>query len=132
MFNGLSHITLAVSDIDRSLKFYAEILGFTGHVRWETGAYLSMGDLWLCLSLDCVDAKNDYTHIALNVDPEKFDQLVKRLREFGLREWKSNSSEGRSHYVLDPDGHKLEVHSGSLASRLASLKSKPYKGLIWL
>ena len=43
-----------------------------------------------------------------------------------------NHSEGRSLYVLDPDGHKLEIHVGTLADRLESLKRKPYAGLVWL
>lgn len=33
--------------------------------------------------------------------------------------------------VSDLDGHKLEIHSGSLESRLDSLKQQPYKGLVW-
>ncbi|MCV5899603.1 VOC family protein, partial [Escherichia coli] len=33
MISGLNHITLAVSDLERSLKFYIDTLGFTGHVK---------------------------------------------------------------------------------------------------
>lgn len=43
MLTGLNHITLAVSDIERSLAFYTEILGFVGRVKWQSGAYLSVG-----------------------------------------------------------------------------------------
>lgn len=52
MLTGLNHLTLAVSDLDRSFEFYRHLLGFTPHARWQGGAYLSLGALWLCLSRD--------------------------------------------------------------------------------
>jgi len=44
----------------------------------------------------------------------------------------TNKSEGQSLYILDTDGHKLEIHVGDLKSRLKSLKIRPYKNLVWL
>jgi catechol 2,3-dioxygenase-like lactoylglutathione lyase family enzyme len=52
MLKGLNHLTLAVSDIASSIGFYHHLLGLPLHARWDSGAYLSCGDLWLCLSLD--------------------------------------------------------------------------------
>ncbi|USD34873.1 MULTISPECIES: fosfomycin resistance glutathione transferase [Vibrio] len=132
MITGLNHITLAVSNVERSLDFYTRVLGFEGEVIWEKGAYLSIGELWLCLSLDSPCPKTDYSHIAFNIAEEDFATLCEHLKEHNVEQWKSNQSEGSSVYILDPDGHKLEVHCGSLASRLKSLKSKPYHGLKWL
>lgn len=132
MLTGLNHITLAVSDLTRALTFYTEILGFTGHVQWDRGAYLSLGSLWLCLSCDQVDPRQDYTHIALDIAPEHFAPFAERLRALGVPEWKTNTSEGNSLYLLDPDGHRLEIHAGNLQSRLNSLQLKPYQGLKWL
>ena len=43
MLTGLNHLTLAVSDLDRSFEFYRHLLGFTPHARWQGGAYLSLG-----------------------------------------------------------------------------------------
>lgn len=132
MITGLNHITLAVSDLDRSLDFYRQVLGLDAHVRWQKGAYLSAGALWLCLSVDEPCAKTDYTHLAFNVSEPDFAACCERLREAGVEEWKSNKSEGDSLYFLDPDGHKLEIHVGSLVSRLQSLKQSPYAGLEWI
>jgi hypothetical protein len=44
--------------------------------------------------------------------------------------WKVNRSEGASYYFLDP-GHKLELHVGSLALRLAACREQPYKGMVF-
>ena len=57
--------------------------------------------------------------IAFDVAAEDFGALRVRIVEVADL-WKANTSEGESVYFLDPDGHKLEVHLGSLETRLAS------------
>lgn len=135
MLRGINHITLAVSDLDASFNFYTKTLEMQPLLRWDKGAYLLAGDLWLCLALD-LDAnktslEKDYTHISFDVAPSEFESYSTRLLSAGITRWKENSSEGKSLYFLDPDGHKLEIHVGSLNSRLQELKSKPYKGTQW-
>ncbi|SBS37746.1 Glutathione transferase FosA [Marinomonas spartinae] len=132
MILGLNHITIAVSDLERSLGFYRDTLGFTAHVKWDNGAYLSVGELWFCLSCDEPCPKSDYTHVAFDIAPNEFQAFTKRIVSQGVDVWKENKSEGQSLYILDPDGHKLELHSGSLKSRLEALTTKPYSGLVWL
>ena len=132
MLRGVNHITIAVTDLNRSLAFYTELLGMKAHVRWDSGAYLSLGDVWFCLSCDEASPGKDYSHIALDIAEEDYAAFAGKLRSAEVREWKQNKSEGRSLYFLDPDGHKLEVHCGSLQSRLTSLESRPYPGLEWL
>lgn len=131
MLAGLNHIIIAVSDLDASFNFYTVLLNFQPCVRWDSGAYLTLGDLWLCLSCDTVIPGKDYSHIALDCVANNFNTTVARLRAEKIIEWKQNTSEGDSLYFLDPDGHKLEIHCGNLQSRLESLKEKPYKGLVW-
>lgn len=131
MLVGLNHITIAVSNLERSFAFYTQVLGMKPHVRWDGGAYLCLGDIWFCLSCDNVAPSRDYSHIALDIAAEDFAFFADKLRAENVEEWKQNKSEGNSLYFLDPDGHKLEVHCGSLQSRLDSLLIKPYKGLEW-
>ena len=131
MLRGLNHITLATSDLDKSFNFYTQALGFNPHVRWKTGCYLTLGDLWLCLTQDSATPSKDYSHLALDCAPSDFNLVTANLRSAKVIEWQQNTSEGESLYILDPDGHKLEIHCGSLHSRLQSLKEKPYQGLIW-
>ncbi len=132
MLDGLNHITIAVSDLDKSFDFYTQMLGMTPHVRWNRGAYLSLGGTWFCLSCDTPKPSQDYSHIALSISEENFFLFVSQLRAAGVTEWKENKSEGQSAYFLDPDGHKLEAHCGTLASRLAALRENSYQGLVWL
>lgn len=132
MLRGLNHITIAVNDLRRSLNFYTDLLEMKPHVRWDSGADLSLGDVWLCLSHDEAKRSQDYCHLAFDVPEDNFNAVSEKLRAANVAEWKKNDSEGSSLYFLDPNGHKLEIHSGSLESRLESLKSKPYPGLVWM
>ena len=127
---GLNHVTLAVADLERSVSFYQDTLGFRLRAMWDDGAYLDAGALWLCLSLD-QNAKHarrdDYTHLALDVAAPQFEALAAQVRTTAPI-WKENRSEGASLYFLDPDGHKLELHVGSLASRLQHYRDHPVNG----
>lgn len=127
--NGLNHITLAVGNLDRSFGFYVDTLEFKPRAKWSQGAYLSLNGFWLCLSVDEVSPSADYTHIAFSVDQNALKLCSENLAQAGAHIWKNNNSEGDSIYFLDPDGHKLELHCGDLATRLASLKLAPYDGL---
>ncbi|WP_395608735.1 fosfomycin resistance glutathione transferase [Pseudomonas sp. B22129] len=132
MLSGLNHLTLAVTDLHRSVGFYHELLQLKLDATWDNGAYLSLPGLWLCLSLDplrCLTPAADYTHYAFSVDAVDFTALVTRLRAASVQEWRDNHSEGASFYFLDPDGHKLEAHVGDLASRLQACRAKPYAGM---
>lgn len=132
MFSGLNHLTLAVTDLSRSLNFYHALLQFKLEATWDKGAYLSLPGLWLCLSVDPLrDAMPaaEYTHYAFTVGEGDFVALVELLRAADVQEWRDNRSEGASFYFLDPDGHKLEAHVGDLASRLHACRAKPYAGM---
>jgi catechol 2,3-dioxygenase-like lactoylglutathione lyase family enzyme len=132
MLTGLNHLTLAVVDLDRSFAFYKDLLGFRPAAIWNTGAYLSLGGLWLCLSLDskrAASAEPDYTHYAFDISQDAFAAFRMRLVDAGVAEWRQNKSEGDSFYFLDPDGHQLEAHAGNLASRLAACRGAPYAGM---
>jgi catechol 2,3-dioxygenase-like lactoylglutathione lyase family enzyme len=132
MLTELNHLTLAVSDLERSFRFYTDVLNFTPKVRWRRGAYLTLGSLWLCLSLDQkITAREDYTHIAFSLAEQDFSAFRQRLVLERVELWKENQSEGDSIYFFDPDQHKLEAHVGNLQSRLSALKDQPYDDLEW-
>lgn len=121
-------MTLAVTDLPRSVAFYRDVLGCELRAIWPAGAYLEAGALWLCLAVD--DGADrvrrpDYTHYAFDIEAELFDELAGRIRRHAAL-WKEDASEGASLYFLDPDNHRLELHVGTLASRLEHYRSKPH------
>jgi catechol 2,3-dioxygenase-like lactoylglutathione lyase family enzyme len=132
MLTGLNHLTLAVTDLQRSLAFYGDVLQLRVEATWDAGAYLSLPDLWLCLSHDPLRSSEpsaDYSHYAFSLDAADFAGFVQKLKAANVPQWRDNRSEGASFYFLDPDGHKLEIHVGDLASRLAACRQKPYAGM---
>lgn len=136
MLTTLNHLTLAVSDLARSVDFYHHLLGMRLHARWNNGAYLTCGDIWICLSVDearrvTSAEQSDYTHYAFSIDEGELAAFITRLEQAGVVNWKVNKSEGASYYFLDPDGHKLEAHVGDLAQRLAACRAKPYQGMVF-
>lgn len=134
MITGINHITLSVQALDKSLAFYVEILGCQLKARWQHGAYLLAGDLWLCLAWDQQTRTSplpEYSHIAFHVHKNNFDALSKQIKNSGAIIWKQNSSEGDSLYFLDLDRHKLEIHSGTFQDRIAACRQSPYSGMIF-
>ncbi len=121
MINGINHITLAVSNLEKSICFYTEVLGLKLKGKWHKGAYLLAGEMWIALNLDenrVFDDSNDYTHIAFNTSKDDFNVLKEKLEQSNVITFKENLSEGASYYFLDPDGHKLELHYNTLEDRL--------------
>src|ERR1041385_1186664 len=118
---GLNHLTLAVSDLERSVAFYSELLGFSVRMRGPSSAYLESGTLWLALVLDPTGRRGplpEYSHCAFSIAPSALRLLTDRLTVAEVVRWQ-DTEHSDSFYFLDPDGHKLELHSGDIQSRLA-------------
>lgn len=123
LITGINHLTLAVSDIEKSFNFYRNILNLKPLCKWNKGAYFLVGDFWFCLNLD-LNVKPDpgYTHYAFTVDANNFENLCEKLITAKVKIFQENTSEGDSLYFFDPDGHKLEIHVGNWQSRIAAKK----------
>ncbi|MCC5964348.1 MAG: VOC family protein [Rhodobacteraceae bacterium] len=116
MITGVNHITLVTARLPRAIAFYRDRLGMRLRAHGPRFAYLEAGTLWLCLEAGRPAPRPDDSHIALSCAPQDFDALIALLAN--IPQWKVNRSEGASLYILDPDGHKLEIHLGTLATRL--------------
>jgi catechol 2,3-dioxygenase-like lactoylglutathione lyase family enzyme len=138
MISALNHITLAVTDIDRSFDFYRNVLVFKPLAKWNMGAYFLVGEeangLWFCLNVDQHRVPSPcYTHYAFTVSKEQFEPMSDRIITSGAHVFKENTSPGESLYFLDPDGHKLEIHTGNWANRLAAKRDDvgAWKNVQW-
>jgi catechol 2,3-dioxygenase-like lactoylglutathione lyase family enzyme len=130
--SGLNHLTLAVSNLERSVAFYGGLLGFAVRMRGPTSAYLEAGTLWLALVLDR-DVRQgplpEYSHVAFSVGPSELPALADKLAGAGVPRWQESKTT-ESFYFLDPDGHKLELHSGDIRGRLAVRANSHEPGLV--
>ena len=129
MIKGISHVTLAIRNLERSIHFYVETMGFTLVMRSDRTAYFLAGDLWFCVVEDpdlLTQERSDYTHIAFAIEQEDFPLLEGKLRSEEVQIFKANETEGDSLYFLDPDGHKLEIHCGTLETRLEDIQQHPW------
>jgi len=121
VITGLNHLTFAVRNLDRSIAFYTDLLGFTLRKRKVSSAYLEAGLLWLALVVDPRTRDGplpEYSHAAFSIASSDMDLLVTRLKSAKVEQWQEPENPD-SFYFLDLDGHKLELHSGDLRSRLA-------------
>jgi hypothetical protein len=130
----ISLITLGVSDLERSLRFYRDGLGFPTTRRAESGIiFFQTGGV--CLALYPYDllakdvseaflaAKSKFTGITLahNVrTKEEVAQILKQAEQAGGKiEKPAQSTEwgGTSGYFSDPDGYLWEVAYGAFEMR---------------
>lgn len=132
MVKGISHITFIVRDIERSS---ALLRALGAQQVYDSGAqthsllqerFFILGDLWFVLMQGEPLAERTYNHIALAVDEADMDELERRLHQMGAEVLPGRprvAGEGRSLYFHDFDHHLFELHSGSLAQRLASYRT---------
>ena len=119
---GIGHIALKVYDLDKSLAFYRDKLGFTEMMRIDRPE----GGLWL-VYLRVTDDQfieifpgaetdrspgwngNAITHVCLTVDD--LDAVVERVTGAGiplLIEKKTATDGNRQAWIEDPDGNRIE------------------------
>lgn len=143
MITSMNHITLGVTNIDKSFAFYRDVLKLKPLVKWDKGAYFFVGEpnadisgsgFWFCLNVDEKRISNPcYTHYAFTVPVNDFDRMIERITSSGCKIFKENTSPGKSLYFLDPDGHKLEIHVGTPEMRIAVKKADAgnWKNIEW-
>ncbi|WP_054710948.1 metallothiol transferase FosB [Bacillus sp. JCM 19041] len=138
MVNGLNHITFSVSNLEQTVAFYKQVFLIDPVVYGQKTAYFDINGMWLALNVQDQIPRNDvyhtYTHLAFSINKEEIDAFLERLHLSGAEIVEGRTrdilSEGQSLYFRDPDGHLLEVHTGSLAERLEHYKKNAPEMLV--
>jgi catechol 2,3-dioxygenase-like lactoylglutathione lyase family enzyme len=115
---GVLHFTIPVKNLDRSEKFYAEMLGFEKVGRTDRIVFMRAGDDFFNLTY----SENPITlnpegrheiHSAFRVTPQTYEETLKLLPAKGIEIFKQEDRQqgvfvGRSAYIRDPDGNVIE------------------------
>src|SRR5439155_17796623 len=116
----IEHVNLTVSDLDRSIAFYCDLLDL--QVRWKgpidgerLGAHVGDERCYLALFQGAEEGTvhRDYgrpgiNHFGFVVDD--LDDARRRLERLGgTVHFEPDYEPGRRIYFLDPDGHEIEL-----------------------
>ena len=119
MINGINHITISVKNIETAYSFYKNILGLKPVMKSSKSAYFLAGKIWIALDQkEHYIPSENYSHICFNIKKGKYKYFIKKLKEYKIKEWQNNETEGESLYILDDSGNKLELHFNTLKERI--------------
>jgi len=125
----LSHITFVCADPDRMEEVLIKVL--KARKIYDSGAggyslsperFYDIGGVWVAVMQGAALTERSYNHVAFWVDEEELEERLAEIAALGLEVLpgrKRVAGEGQSIYFYGPDGHLLELHSGTLADRLA-------------
>lgn len=118
---GLHHTALVSSDVERTVRFYQDVLGFPLTELIENRDYpgsshfffdIGNGNLLAFFDFPGLDVGpyaevlGGLHHMAISVEPQRWDELVARLTEAGVEH---EVHSGVSVYFRDPDGARIEL-----------------------
>lgn len=115
---GLDHVALVVADMERSVAWYADVLGME---RRFADVWNGQGDPVVlcngeaCVALfepvegDRVEADGVNRHFAIRLDRAQFDAARAGFAERGMEAELWDHTICHSLYVRDPDGHQVEL-----------------------
>ena len=112
---GLDHVAIAVSDMDRSERFYREVMGLERvYDEWDPPRVLAARGSGMALfpagtGDDAVVGAPGILHFAFRADREAFEAAQDALAARGIEFRFSDHGLSHSIYFKDPDGHQLEL-----------------------
>jgi len=102
---SLNHVTLSVSSVARSQKFYESILGVSVVSRQTNGVNLGLGDSFL--GLYGIAEPPRVNHFCVGLDEFQVEVAADRLKEFGIKP--RVRKDKPEVYFRDPDGISVQL-----------------------
>lgn len=129
LVQGVSHITFVVRDLARMGEILETVLearlvyrSGPRHYSRSPERFYDIGGTWVAVMEGEPLPGRSYNHVAFAVRDADLDECARRIAALGLDLLESRPrmpGEGRSIYFYDADNHLFELHSGTLAERLA-------------
>ncbi|WP_163526507.1 VOC family protein [Halobacillus ihumii] len=122
MYEGIHHVSLLVTDIERAKRFYGEVLGFQeSNERPDfgfPGAWYQVGETQIHLivhkegktlrGVTSIDSRDG--HFAIRV--QDMESFIKRMRshQVEILDKPNNQTDWHQVFVSDPDGNLIEFN----------------------
>ncbi len=125
---GIHHVALLSADVERTVRFYQELLEFPLTEIFENRDYRGSNHFFFDLGHGNLLAFFDFPgldlgpyaevlgglhHIAISVEPERWQHLKAKLEAVGVP---LHEESGTSIYMTDPDGARVELIADPLLS----------------
>lgn len=104
---SLNHVTLNVSDVQRSRDFYSKLLGLPLLHEAQNISYLGLGKSFLCLVPQDKSLGFGVDHYCLGIDDFGSQSVLEKLKQQGL----NTKVDGDQVYFRDPDGILVQLSS---------------------
>ena len=125
----INHVALFVTDLERSRKFYMELLGFEDRTLkvnpgqatnpHQTMSFLVCGSQGLDLFQGTggdVHTGKEMNHMAFSVAIDDVDEVSSVLERAGVEALERTPR--NSVFISDPDGHRIEILLRSASARM--------------
>src|SRR5947209_10756373 len=121
---GVHHMALICSDVERTIQFYQELLGFplvemmeNRDYKCSTHLFFDIGNNNLLAFFDFpglglqagVESLGAVQHIAISTTPENLELIKSRLEQHGIPYLGPDRGVTTSIYFTDPDGIQIEM-----------------------
>ena len=129
---GIHHTALLSSDVERTVRFYQEILGFPLTEIFENRDYRGSNHFFFDIGNGNLLAFFDFPgldlgpyaevlgglhHLAISMEPDQWAAAKQRLDEAGVKYLEES---GTSIYFTDPDGARVELIADPLGEMYGS------------